>query len=44
MPAQEKHLQEFVRLTTGTDKLRDQKFSDAFPEYNEILIENGVEI
>jgi hypothetical protein len=44
MPEREQHLQEFVRLTAGTDKLRDQKFSDTFPEYNDILKNNGVTI
>ena len=44
MPERVQHLQEFVRLTAGTDKLRDQKFSDTFPEYNEILVKSGVEI
>ena len=44
MPDQERHLKEFVRLTTGTDQLRQQKFSDIFPEYNDLLIESGIKI
>ena len=44
MPERETNLQEFVRLTTGTDKLREQKFSETFPEYHNILKNNGVTI
>ena len=44
MPGSDKHLKEFVYLTAGTDKLRDQKFSDTFPEYNKLLLDSSIVI
>ena len=39
-----KYLKDFIYLTKGTDKIRNEKFGDAMPEFNQILLENGIDI
>ena len=36
------HLKDFVYYTQGTDRIRQQKFSDIFPEFNKILNKNNI--
>jgi hypothetical protein len=36
------HLKDFVYYTQGTDRIRQQKFGNVFPEFNEILIKNNI--
>tara|TARA_A100001011_G_scaffold256021_1_gene264275 strand:- start:1088 stop:2353 length:1266 start_codon:yes stop_codon:yes gene_type:complete len=38
----ELYLKDFIYLTKGTDKIRNEKFGDAMPEFNKILVENGI--
>ena len=40
----ELYLKDFIYLTKGIDKMRNEKFSDAMPEFNQILVENGIDI
>ena len=40
----ELYLKDFIYLTKGTDKIRNEKFGDAMPEFNQILLENGIDI
>ena len=40
----EAHLKDFIYYTKGTDRIREQKFGCVFPEFNEILVNNGVVI
>jgi hypothetical protein len=38
----ELHLKDFVYYTQGTDRIRQQKFGNVFPEFNKILIKNNI--
>jgi len=38
----ELHLKDFVYYTQGTDRIRQQKFGNIFPEFNEILVKNNI--
>jgi len=40
----EKHLKEFVRVTQGIDKIRGERFSEVFPEYDNLLKQSGIVI
>jgi len=40
----ELYLKDFIYITKGTDKIRSEKFGDAMPEFNNILVENGIVI
>jgi len=44
LPNREQNLKEFVYLTKGTDAIRNEKFSETFPEFNQLLIHAGVNI
>ena len=36
------YLKDFIYITKGIDKIRNEKFSDAMPEFNKILLDNGI--
>jgi hypothetical protein len=40
----ELYLKDFIYITKGTDKLRNEKFGDVMPEFDQILRKNGIEI
>ena len=40
----ELYLKDFIYITKGTDKLRNEKFRDVMPEFDQILRKNGIEI
>tara|TARA_E500000178_G_C16994651_1_gene742538 strand:+ start:96 stop:1322 length:1227 start_codon:yes stop_codon:yes gene_type:complete len=40
----ELYLKDFIYITKGTDKIRQQKFGDVMPEFDLILKENGINI
>jgi molybdenum cofactor biosynthesis enzyme MoaA len=44
MPDREKHLKDFVYMTKGTDNMRNEKFTDVFPEYSKLLQDSGINI
>ena len=38
------NLKDFIYVTKGTDKIRNEKFGDVMPEFNKILLDNGIDI
>lgn len=38
----ELYLKDFIYLTKGTDKIRNEKFADVMPEFSKILSANGI--
>tara|TARA_R110001606_G_C15323277_1_gene644847 strand:- start:66 stop:1292 length:1227 start_codon:yes stop_codon:yes gene_type:complete len=40
----ELHLKDFIYVTKGIDKIRNEKFGGAMPEFNKILLDNGIDI